>query len=418
MLLTMGIHKLPEVSDYWSKNPLLGVPSISQCMPILRFKSLLRCLHLNDNTKAARRGEDGYDKLHKIRPLLDTVRHNSLSMYRPHQQNSIDEAMVLFKGRIGFKQYMPNKPVKRGYKVWMRADATNGYCCDFDIYMGALDGSVEHGLGAAVVKRMVQPLYGKGYHVFYDNFFSSVKLAQDLLQDKVYTIGTTRINRKNWPNCLKAIKELQKTMSRGDSKSMVVQEGKVECLVWKDNRCVPFVNTISTPGQEETVQRRAKDGSRQSVKCPTSVKLYNQFMGGVDTSDARRKSYSCSRRSKRWWMRLFYFLVDISVVNSYIIAQESPFFPKMTSKEFILSIAEELMACYNSRKRPGPTSDVSPSVRYCGRHFPSKSDKYRECKYCSSSSQRIRTCFCCEECSQTNPIHLCPHPYFGLYHTK
>ena len=175
---------------------------------------------------------------------------------------------------------------------------------------------------------------------------------------------------------------------------MVVQEGEVECLVWKDNRCVPFVNTISTPGQEETVQRRAKDGSRQSVKCPTSVKLYNPFMGGVDISDARRKSYSCSRRSKRWWMRLFYFLVDISVVNSYIIAQESPFFPKMTSKEFILSIAEELMACYNSRKCPGPTSNVSPSVRYCWRHFPSKSDKYRECKYCSSSSQHIRTCFC------------------------
>ena len=84
MLLVMGIHRLPEVSDYWSKNPLLGVSSISKCMPILRFKSLLRCLHLNDNSTAARRGEEGYDKLHKIRPLLDTVRQNSLNMYRPH----------------------------------------------------------------------------------------------------------------------------------------------------------------------------------------------------------------------------------------------------------------------------------------------------------------------------------------------
>ena len=384
-------------------------------MPILRFKSLLRCLHLNDNSTAARQGEDGYDKLHKIRPLLETVQHNSLNMYRPHQQNSIDETMVLFKGRIGFKQYMPNKPVKWGYKVWMRANATNGYCCDYDIYTGALDGSIEHGLGASLVKRMVRPLCGKGYHVFYDNFFSSVQLAQDLIQDKVYTIGTTRINRKNWPNCLKALKELQKTMSRGDSKSILVQGGEVECIVWKDNRCVPFVNTISTPGQEETVQRRVKDGSRQSVKCPTSVKLYNQFMGRVDVSDARRKSYSCSRRSKRWWMPLFYFLVDILVVNFYTITQESPLCPKMTSKEFILSIAEELMASYNSRKRPGPTSDVSPSVRYCGRHFPSKSDKYREC---CSSSQCIHTCFCCEDCSERNPIHLCPHPCFGLYHTK
>ena len=121
---------------------------------------------------------------------------------------------------------------------------------------------------------------------------------QDLLQDKVYTIATIRVNRKNWPNCLKAIKKLQKTMSLGDSKSMVVKGGEVECLVWKDNYCVPFVSTISTPGQERTVQRRAKDGTRQSVKCPTSVKLFNQFMG-VDVSDARRKIYSCSRWSKR-----------------------------------------------------------------------------------------------------------------------
>ena len=44
-----------------------------------------------------------------------------------------------------------------------------------------------------------------------------------------------------------------------------------------------------TPEQEEMVLRRAKDGSRQSVKCPTSVKLYNRYMGGVDVSDARKK---------------------------------------------------------------------------------------------------------------------------------
>ena len=90
--------------------------------------------------------------------------------------------MVLFKGRIGFKQYMPNKPVKRGYKVWMRADATNGYCCNFEIYTGALQDSVEHGLGATVVKRMVHPLGGKGYHVLMPCLFRPYKMSPSIYQ--------------------------------------------------------------------------------------------------------------------------------------------------------------------------------------------------------------------------------------------
>ena len=239
MLLTMGIHRLPAVSDYWSTNPILGVQCISKCMSLLRFKALMHCLHLNDNSKAPRPGEDGFDKLYKIRPLFDIVQHNSLNKYKPHRENSVYEAMVLFKGRSGFKQYMPNKPVKRGYKIWMRADATNGYCCYFDVYTGATPGASEFGLGASVVKNMVQSLYGKGYYVFYDNFFSSVALAKELMDNKVYTIGTTRVNRRNGPDCLKAMKELQKSMNRGDHTSSVVEEGQVECLVWKDNRCVP-----------------------------------------------------------------------------------------------------------------------------------------------------------------------------------
>ena len=63
-------------------------------------------------------------------------------------------------------------------------------------------------------------------------------------------------------------------MSQGDNRTELV-EGHIECVVWKDNRCVPFINTISPPRQEETVLRRLKDSSRQSVKCPTTAKLYN-----------------------------------------------------------------------------------------------------------------------------------------------
>ena len=49
---------------------------------------------------------------------------------------SIDEAMIRYKGRLFFRQYMPKKPIKWGIKVWMVADAKKGYVSNFDIYLG------------------------------------------------------------------------------------------------------------------------------------------------------------------------------------------------------------------------------------------------------------------------------------------
>ena len=313
---------------------------------------------------------------------------------------------------------MPQKPIKRGFKVWCSADAHNGFLKGIHVYTGATTGSTEHGLGASVVKQLSEPLRGKGHHLYFDNFFSSVDLAQDLLKDQLYCVATTRINRKLWPSSLKDVKARNKTMSRGDYASVLSNSGDVECLIWKDNKCVPFLNTITKPGTEDSVNRKAKDGNRQAIKCPKSVKLYNQYMGGVDIADARRKNYSCSRRSRKWWMRLLYYLLDVCRVNSYILAQESPYFAKMTMKEFVLNIAEELMKSFNSRKRPGRSSDGPPSARFCERHFPHKVDEKQACRFCSTAQNRVRTSYCCSDCNPDDPIHLCPFPCFKLYHTK
>ena len=93
-------------------------------------------------------------------------------------------------GRSTMKQYMPMKPVKRGFKVWVRADAVNGYFCDFDVYVGRPgDGtSVETGLGEPVVKELTETMQGKHYQIFCDNFFSSCTLFDDLLQQGLYAV--------------------------------------------------------------------------------------------------------------------------------------------------------------------------------------------------------------------------------------
>ena len=55
--------------------------------------------------------------------------------------------MIPFKGQSSMKQYVPLKPVKRGFKVWAMADSLNGYLYDFNVYTGASGGDRETGLG-------------------------------------------------------------------------------------------------------------------------------------------------------------------------------------------------------------------------------------------------------------------------------
>ena len=53
-----------------------------------------------------------------------------------------------------------------------------------------------------VVKDLTHLLKGKN-HVFFDNFFTSEKLLEDLLEDDIMTCGTARKDHKVFPMALK-----------------------------------------------------------------------------------------------------------------------------------------------------------------------------------------------------------------------
>lgn len=113
---------------------------------------------------------------------------------------SVDEAMIKFKGRSSLKQYMPLKPIKRGYKVWVRSDSRTGYMYQFQIYTGKADsGNVSTDLGGKVVQHLCETLKGSNSHVTFDNFFSSYELMETLLTWNVYATATVRCNRRNLP---------------------------------------------------------------------------------------------------------------------------------------------------------------------------------------------------------------------------
>ena len=134
--IMMGIHILPRYTNYWSTDERLNVPCISRLMSRVRFEKLGQYLHLNDKRQCAARGTPGYDPLFKVRPILDYFQENCQEYYKPGQDISIDEAMIKFNGRLGFKQYIKSKPTPWGIKVWCSADPRTGYLLDFDVYTG------------------------------------------------------------------------------------------------------------------------------------------------------------------------------------------------------------------------------------------------------------------------------------------
>ena len=127
----MGFNKVPDLYDYWSTNPIFHYFPVASSISRKRFLEIQQFLHFTDNETIIPCGEPGYDRLAKVHPVIEAVQKTFLESYRPNKENSIDEAMVKFKGRSALKQYVPKKPTKRGFKMWVRADAINRYVCDF-----------------------------------------------------------------------------------------------------------------------------------------------------------------------------------------------------------------------------------------------------------------------------------------------
>lgn len=215
IFIAMGIHRLPSIRDYWSTDWVLGLPSLVRCMPRHRFEKVFQYLHLNDNTNMVPKGNPGFDKLFKMRPFIDSIRANFLHEYSPGENQSVDEAMIKFKGRTTLKQYMPKKPIKREIKMWCRADSKSGYLSDFDIYVGRSGKETEQNLGYAVVTRLCQAIYGRWHTVYFDNFFTSLSLVEELFCNKTMSCGTVRSGRRNFPKEL-FDKAVTKNMNRGD----------------------------------------------------------------------------------------------------------------------------------------------------------------------------------------------------------
>jgi hypothetical protein len=56
---------------------------------------------------------------------------------------------------------------------------------------------------------------------------------------------------------------------------------------------------------------------RMNVDIPTVIDAYNHFKGGVDRADQYREYFFTQQINRRNWPPLFYWLLDIALINAY-----------------------------------------------------------------------------------------------------
>ena len=123
----MGINTL---SDYRKRDPAFHYAPIADRITRNYFLKISRYFHFVDNNTLPR-GLLLYDRLGKVRPLINHFSEKFKSVYLPDKYVAINEVMIKFTGHSSLKQYMPMKPIKRGMKVWVLGDSSNGYFCNF-----------------------------------------------------------------------------------------------------------------------------------------------------------------------------------------------------------------------------------------------------------------------------------------------
>lgn len=414
ILVLTGFHHLPGIRMYWSTDPNLNVPRISKIMSIRRFLHILRFLHVNNNENMPKRGENEYDKLYKIRPLIKILTEKYTTSFTINRNASIDESMVGFKGRTSLKQYMPLKPTKRGFKIWALNCSETGYLYNFIVYEGKSISKEEGTLGEKTILELSKPLRNTGRCLYFDNFFSTIPLMSNLLSVGLFACGTFRTNRKFYP---KNMFTEDKKFKMGDSD--FAQSNEISVVKWKDRGSKPvvIVSNFHNPASASQVMRTNKTGEKESVNCPEAIRDYNKFMGGVDHFDQLIECYNISKKSRRWWVKLLYYFIDTAIVNSYIIFCHER--KKLNQKivpqlEFRSILANQLIADYQGVRKRGPQKvtktklskvdsnrniTVSNTLRLgnVGSHLPSKGT-YRRCAFCSTKQKVKRSNILCKEC--------------------
>jgi hypothetical protein len=393
--ILMGCKRLPSVRQYWMRSqPFLYCSLISSIMTLGRWEDIMRCLHLVDNNSIVRDVNDPrFDRIAKTRWLVEMFNKVSKEIYNLEREITVDECVIPYKGRYCFiRQFMPDKPVRFGIKVWLLASSKSRFVWQMEVYFGERTGAGPHGLGYHVIERMVAGLENRGHCLVIDNFFASVNLFHDLMCKGIWATGTVRRTSKNLPRGL--YREPDTTV-RGSMLIWNHVHRQMGVVSWQDKKLVTLLSTAAAPWEPNSKVLRRIPGLRGQLVVPSSPmhQQYVEYMRGVDVTDQLRGNYSSQLRCHKWWVKIFHLIVDQTMVNSYVTwmrQMEELGLPVLTHLGFKIAVGKYLAAEVIQARRRGNVQHGPRPRHPRAVHTLFRSKLKRSCVICG----RVQKWFC------------------------
>lgn len=408
ILLLTGYHELPSERSYWSLDEDLGIPLVANCMSRNRFLEIKRNLHFVDNSLTG----NSNDRMFKVRSLCELIQKNSCQWGVFHETLSVDESMVKYFGRHPAKQFIMGKPVRFGYRNWA-ATSSDGYCYTFDVYCGKSNDGSNDPLGSRVVKSLLakMPIVPNEHVVYFDNFFTSYQLLNDLRMLGFRATGTIRDNRtKKSP--VTSVKDMKK-QPRASYDYRFDTKNEITIVRWKDNNIVTMGSNFDDIEPLGKVKRWCNERKQKvDFNIPKLFINYNKGMGGVDQMDQSISLYRVAIKGKKWWWVLFTYLIDMAMSNAWrlhvLLSKEDENMTYMDQLTFRRTVARAYLRPTKATSRPTSSSVLGLDRKNYG-HNPERVENPLRCVICHN---RVR--WRCELCQKT----LCvERPCFGQFHT-
>jgi hypothetical protein len=286
---------------------------------------------------------------------------------------------------------MPQKPDKFGLKFWVLCDTKSKFVLNSIPYLGANEHRPAISeLAHHVVMSLMQPYFKFGHNVTCDNFFTSNTLAEDLKKEKTSIVGTIRKNRRELPNTLPAI---ETSLIRYDSKFLVNKENNFSLTIYK---CKPNKAVCLFSSMHPTCKF-----SSPPKKVPETIQYYNQTKYGVDIFDQMSRKYTTKAGSRRWPIAVFYNLLDICGINSWILYKECTG-SKISRRNFLLKLGEELCLIHSqnfNQVLPPPMPPTKTSTEITRK-------KCQVSNHHNKTTMRCSICgkLCCGQCASKTVI--------------
>jgi DNA polymerase III epsilon subunit-like protein len=405
VLFAMSIQKRKDKPSNWfSDNPLLESRVAKKITTGRQFGRILRYLHCCDPDETGGTEDGEYDPSYKVLEFKNELEKRWSAIFVPEQQLSLDETLLRAFGRMKFKVRIISKAARYGIKLYVVTDARTSFVLGVIVYTGKFtytDSRTESTKKTVqVVQQLCEPFRGTHRTIYVDRFYSSIDLLKQLEDMQLYMTGTVLSNRIPKHITIAKSSRQFKTLNRGDAvnhllkyKTLKGEMKEAGLVAWKDRNMVYcMTNDTSTIPTDEC--RRRGFGGIIRIKRPEAISKYNRYMGGVDVADMRRLHCNSTIMGlNRWWLKLFFYLLDAGTSNALVVYNEAMGGkqPSCNIADFKAKVVEALVG---AKLHDSVDDDRAPEHAM----IPIQNGERQRCSYCTMTGYQRRTRFMCEGC--------------------